>query len=1010
MPIRLTLFGAPAVAMPGRSVALPMERRGQLLAYLAFKRGWVSRAELSALLWPELPSGAAYANLRKTLHRLQQVDWAPALEAQAGALRVAVSTDVAGFEEALAAQRLHDAVALRQGELLAGFDDDASPAWSAWLAFERNRLREAWRDAALRHLAAGPIEPAAAIALATQLLEADPLDEAAVRAQLTWLARSGQTARARQLYREFTARLQAELELAPSAELKALHDALGSASASTPGPSPPVAAAAAGPAAGSAFVGRNVERKQIADLLAQDECRLLCLLGPGGVGKTRLARQAMGELAARFADGAALIPLEDLNAADEIGPRLARELGVPPAGNRDPLEQVIAALGPRRMLLVLDNLEQLAAGAAVVERLLQGCPGLKLIVTSRVRLALAAEWLLPVDGLPCPEPEDADRVESFDAARLFIKAAQRVAPALEPAAEAAAIVDICRLTGGLPLVLELAAGWTRLLSCAAIAAELQQGTELLRAVDATQPPRHASIQAVFDQSWRLLSAAERDVLARLAVFRGGCSVEAARAVAGAPLPVLGALVDKSLLRKDGARLSLHPLVQQMVEAMQPADGAVLPPARQAHAGYFHRLLRQLRRGAENGERETLRRIDADLENCRAAWRWAVTHGEVDALAAGVTTLSQYFEHQCRFAEGLVLLNAALAQPEVQRHPGPQALLQAHAAHLESRRDRYAEAAALAAPALAAAQACQHREAELQCLRVLGTCALRSGRYDDAQRFYRRALQLAPATVDPQNAADMLNNLAVVASEQGRYDDTLRLAAQSSTLHHQIGDVAGEASGLQVLAITHMSRGEFEPAHAHLTAALALCERHGLVTLRASVLGALVDHARKSGDFAAAERYAQRALELAQAHGYRALTTGLKFDLVHIALHRGDLAAARTALGEGMRLAIAIARPTLQVMGVAWCAQILAAQGERECAAAVLRAAIAHPLAPPAEREGHKGLLVSWQVAESATAAVPGFEGLVQRIAAEAEVAFAPLLAALAAGGGEVQAAGRRGVA
>ena len=150
--------------------------------------------------------------------------------------------------------------------------------------------------------------------------------------------------------------------------------------------------------------------------------------------------------------------------------------------------------------------------------------------------------------------------------RLFVQAAQRVEPALVPAVEAASIVDICRQVEGLPLALELAAAWTRVLSCDAIAAELRQGTELLHAVDAAHPARHASIEVVFDQSWRLLGAAERDALSRLSVFHGGFSPEAARAVAGAPLPVLGALADKSLLRKEESRIYLHPLVQQLAAA------------------------------------------------------------------------------------------------------------------------------------------------------------------------------------------------------------------------------------------------------------------------------------------------------------------------------------------------------------------------------------------------------------------------------------------------------------
>ncbi len=198
---------------------------------------------------------------------------------------------------------------------------------------------------------------------------------------------------------------------------------------------------------------------------------------------------------------------------------------------------------------MLDNFEQIVDAAPMLERLLAACPHVKAVVTSRVRLNLASEWLLPLEGLPYPEDEDREQLESFDAARLFVRSARRVRPDLMPAAEASAIIDICRQVEGLPLALELAAAWTRVLSCAAIAHELRHGMELLQAADSTRPARHASIDDVFEQSWRLLTDIERDVLARLSVFHGSFMPEAARAVGGVPLPVLAALVDKSLLQR-----------------------------------------------------------------------------------------------------------------------------------------------------------------------------------------------------------------------------------------------------------------------------------------------------------------------------------------------------------------------------------------------------------------------------------------------------------------------------
>ena len=378
--VRLHLFGSPTVESGGVRTALPLERRTQLVVLLALRRQWVPRAEIAAMLWPEQEDRLAFANLRKTLFRLQALPWAAAIELQGAALRLEMATDVADFESALREQRTGEALAGYRGELLAGFDDNESEAWTRWVGFERDRLRTAWRAAALARLADAAIEPAEAVALSARLLEADPLDEAALRQHMSALARDGQAGAARAAYRQFVERLSTDLGLTPGAELRALHDALTGARPLAAG----IGAVAAGPA-DDGFVGRSAELKRIADLLGRDECRLLCLIGPGGVGKTRLARRTMQELAPRFADGAVFVPLEDVDTAEQLGLRLAREGGVADSGRDEPLARVIESWRDQQMLLVLDNFEQLAAHAGILDRLLQACARLKIVVTSRLQ-------------------------------------------------------------------------------------------------------------------------------------------------------------------------------------------------------------------------------------------------------------------------------------------------------------------------------------------------------------------------------------------------------------------------------------------------------------------------------------------------------------------------------------------------------------------------------------------------------------------------------------------------
>ena len=991
--VSLDLFGSPTMVLAGASLALPFERRTQLVALLALRRQWVPRAEVASMLWPEQETKLAFANLRKTLFRMTSLPWAAAIEAQGAALRLDVATDVALFESALREQRTAEALAAYRGELLAGFDDGESEAWTRWVAFERDRLRAAWRSAALAQLTQAAVEPAHAIALSARLLEADPLDEAALSQHMAALARDGQGGAARQAYRQFAERLSADLGLTPGTELRALHDSL----AGLPRPvGIPMAPPPASPV-DDGFVGRSVELHRIADLLARDECRLLCLIGPGGVGKTRLARRALQELAPRFADGAVFVALEDLDTAAQFGLRLAQEAGVASrrGGGDDALARVVAAWRDRHLLLVLDNFEQLAEHAPLLDRLLQDCPRLKIIVTSRLRLAVAGEWSMPIEGLPCPDPEDDDRAESFDAVRLFIKAARRVEPAFAAAAESAAIVDICRHVEGLPLALELAAAWVRVLSCRTIADELREGTELLRASDTRHPPRHASIEAVFEHSWRRLTAVERDALSRLSVFSGGFSVDAARAVTGASLPVLGALADKSLLAKDGGRMHLHPLVQQMA-GLRLGDGAERLAAEAAHASHFHRWLEQLKPAVEDGKRAALQAIDADYENCRHAWRVSTREAQADALARSARTLLTYCDLRGRAEEWLGSLHQTIRSPLGQADAALRSLLLSQASHMAYRLGRYEDARASADSALASARPKHDHAARAQALTVLASCALHQGRLSDARRFYKQSLALAPAETLAHNTAATLDNLALVERRMGHYDESLRLSIESLAQHRRIGDQAGVALCLNNLANNYLFRQEYEAARGHLLEALAICEGEGLVGTLAFVLSSLTELAMKSGDLAAAERYAARGIEVADGTGNRPVSCWMTLQLARLAIRRCDLAAARAALSNGASTTIALGMPALHAQAVLAFAELLDAQQEPSCARRVLAFAVDHPSTTTLDRDE---LRMAWaRLATPATVDPPwigiALDELLQRIVLERDVTHVPLIAAL----------------
>ena len=416
---------------------------------------------------------------------------------------------------------------------------------------------------------------------------------------------------------------------------------------------PPLRVAAARinlPQPPTGFIGRGEEVNEIMALLTAPEVRLVSLVGPGGIGKTRLAVQAAATLAERepdrFADGVFFAPLAHLNAAAAMVAAVAEAIGVRFAqGEREPREQLLDYLRRRRMLLILDNMEQLLddGGAALPADLLATAPGVRVLTTSRIRLGIQGEQLYLVPGMSLPE-RDAVRLwadplaaEAYSGLRLFTQAAGRVQPGFGlNAGNVAAITRICRQVQGMPLGIELAAGWLELLTPEEIAAELDRSLDLLATDLRDVPTRQRSLRAVFETTWQLSSERERALLPPLSIFRAPFSREAAAAVAGAGPGDLLALVNKSWLQRvvggDGvSRFQMHELLRQYAAERLRADGQD-EAAHERYAGHYvieiDRLWPELT-GA--GQKTALAVLAADYPHFRRVWEWLSDRGHFERL-------------------------------------------------------------------------------------------------------------------------------------------------------------------------------------------------------------------------------------------------------------------------------------------------------------------------------------------------------------------------------------------
>lgn len=746
------------------------------------------------------------------------------------------------------------------------------------------------------------------------------------------------------------------------------------------------------PAERDRFIDREANLRDLAERFARG-ARMVSVLGPGGTGKTRFALRFGWTWLGDFEGGVWFCDLNAVRHVDGIVHAMAQGLKLELTG-ADPGRQLIDAIAGRgECLIIVDNFEQVVAHAeATVGRWMERAAEARFIVTTRERLRIVGEDTLELPALG-----------AADAATLLRERAASAGSARFTPQDEAAVPELVALLDGLPLALELAASRMRVLPPAGLLPRMGERFRMLASTRRGHD-RQATLRATLDWSWDLLTAAERSALAQASVFENGFTLEAAEAVidlsacGDAPWTgdVVQSLVDKSLLRKVGeSRFDLLRNIRDYAAEQLPAQARA--SAATAHARHFHEWLDRIRPAVINSDRGALQELDAEFENCRAAWAFAVAHGQADALMRSSLTLLNFSDHRGRFEEVRALLRAAIDSRPAATEPRYEPLLSSGLAHLEYRLDRYAEAQNIARRALVGARALRDLPTRLQCYKVLGACSIALGRHAQAARHLSRALRMSLASADAQGVASMLDNLALVEKGLGHYDESQRLSAQSLAEYRSLGDVAGEALCLNNLGALQMDLNKLDAATSNLNQALVLSQRHDLISTCGLVLANLTELAMKSDDPPAALEYAQAARKLAKHTGSRTVESWLELQLARIWLRQRDLAAARSHLRSALEIAVAIDRPSFQREGIALFAELLAAQGEPGCARRVLDFAMAHPSLTPHERNALRPNLDRWEPAPFAEPwPGPDHDGLVGCIVAETDLAYAPLIALLRA--------------
>jgi predicted ATPase/DNA-binding XRE family transcriptional regulator len=620
------------------------------------------------------------------------------------------------------------------------------------------------------------------------------------------------------------------------------------------------------PTPATALVGRATELAELERLLRDPDCRLLTVSGPGGIGKTRLAIEATARQVDGFADGAAFVALAPVAAPDLIAPVIANALGFSFYGQANPGGQLIDFLQEKSLLLLLDNFEHLVDGADFLVELLQRAPQVKLIVTSRERLNLQGEWVIELQGLPLPRNADTfksgEQIASFDdsaAVTLFLQTAQRSYAGFTLApADRAAVARICRLVEGMPLGIELAAAWVRVLPLDEIADEIARTLDFLAATARDLPARHRSLRAVFDHSWNLLTDDERIVMRRLSVFRGGFSRAAAAAVCAelkieneelkgpaqqpllnsqfSILNLLTSLMDKSLLRRSGdGRYDMHELVRQYAATHLNADAHAYAATRDRHAAFYMGLVQQRETELKRARQKTvLDEVVAEIDNLRLAWDWAASHAQLAELSRAVRGFSWFYELRSWFQEGETMLARAVAalggaselagsDPERARVVGQ---LMSFEGWFRFRQGRYMPACELLEQAVALLRPLGDQSALADALACQGMALNLMGEYRQSRSALEEGLALGRALNDSWVIILCLGTLGMVAYGLGEYHESEQLCRQSLAESLATGSVRAVVFSISALTLTTFAQGRYEEAQALVRASFAISSAIG----------------------------------------------------------------------------------------------------------------------------------------------------------------------------------------
>lgn len=953
--IEVHLLGQYTINGAEGPIQLRTDKIKALLAYLLLHPAIpVRRETLSTLFWPDYSNKSARKNLRDALFHLRKTldQHDPTLsqrcldaDRKTVTLYVADSfvVDTAVLSTPNPAPEL---APLIRGELLSGFHlDDAEP-FMEWLLLERSR----WHDLSLKLLAQWTEqhlqqkEPALAQRLAQRQLALEPWHEVAHRQAMMAYALAHDWVGVAQQFKQCGEVLQTELGIEPGSKTQTLYRELRKKQQALLAPRHNL------PAGLSPFVGRQHELTQVNAAIGQRDYRLFTLTGIGGSGKTRLALEVGRQQLSHFPDGVWFVPLASADHVEAVLPAIASTMGLSPTADIPLEKQLYDDLVDKSALLILDNLEQLPEETAdVLLMLLEQTTDVVILATSRSSLNVRVERIFPIGGLDFPDLETTADWDQFEAIKLFTVQAARVRFEALNRESYHTVGEICRLLAGSPLAIELAAAQTQEVSVGAIAETLREGVATLATTMRDVPPRQRSMRAVFDYSWRLLSAAQQQGLARLALFRQPFVAEAAQAVAEIAGQDLAALARSSWLKVGGnGRYFFHELLREFGLEQLRQQPNWLEATEQNYVTYHLNLLRDQREAMDQDlSGQTLmhlRQCSADLAQ---AWHMGVAKGAFAELSASADALGRFYRDSGLLLEGVQLIRSVieeireLAQEVDVRHLLASLLFQQARVHAEMTTDgqqldaleevvslaqavqdhdlvlnaqlkqidilcrlsQFDEAYRCLEPIYHAAKTKAALPEQARILNILGNICSEKQLFAQSEAFYREGLSLLDHRAAPLTVADLQHNLALTLTMMGRFVEVHHLHEKTLNVWQQVGWKLSVADAQLGLADVARRQGEYELACSYLQASLQASEPVRYMHSIANAQMILGHIALAQRDFDQAEARYQQLLQVRQHIGEgREMFQGWA-GLAEVALARGQIGKARDLVNEILPFAL-----------------------------------------------------------------------------------------------------------